>query len=49
MGDERVVFNIKGNKYRLVVAVNYRARLVFIKFFGTHAEYDRIDVETVKP
>jgi mRNA interferase HigB len=49
VGDERVVFNIKGNKYRLVVAVNYRARLVFIKFFGTHAEYDRIDVETVKP
>jgi mRNA interferase HigB len=49
VGDERVVFNIKGNKYRLVVAVNYRAHLVFIKFFGTHAEYDRIDVEKVKP
>ncbi len=49
VGDERVVFNIKGNKYRLVVAVNYRAHLVFIKFFGAHAEYSRIDVETVKP
>jgi mRNA interferase HigB len=49
VGSERVVFNIKGNKYRLVVAVNYGAHLVFIKFFGTHAEYDRIDVETVKP
>jgi mRNA interferase HigB len=49
VGDERVVFNIKGNKYRLVVAVNYRAHLVFIMFFGTHAEYNRIDVETVKP
>ena len=49
VGNERVVFNIRGNKYRLVVAVNYRAHLVFIKFFGTHAEYDRIDVETVKP
>ena len=43
------MFNIKGNKYRLVVAVTYRAHLVFIKFFGTHAEYDRIDVEAVKP
>jgi mRNA interferase HigB len=43
------VFNTEGNKYRLVAAVNYRAHLVFIKFFGTHAEYDRIDVENVKP
>jgi mRNA interferase HigB len=49
VGVERIVFNIKGGRYRLVVAVNYRAHLVFIKFFGTHAEYDRIDVETVSP
>lgn len=48
VGDERVVFNIKGNTYRLVVAVNYPARIVFIKFFGTHAEYDRIDVSEVR-
>ena len=46
-GSDRVVFNIKGNSYRLVVRVNYRARIVLIRFVGTHAEYDRIDVEEV--
>lgn len=49
VGDERVVFNIKGNNYRLVVAINYSAHIVYIKFFGTHAEYDRIDVAKVQP
>lgn len=49
VGDERVVFNIRGNTYRLVVAINYRASIVFIKFFGTHAEYDKIDVTKVQP
>jgi len=43
----RVVFNIKGNDYRLVAAVQYRAGVLAIRFFGSHAEYDRIDVETV--
>ncbi len=43
----RVVFNIKGNDYRLVAALQYRAGVVAIRFFGTHSEYDRIDVETV--
>jgi mRNA interferase HigB len=43
----RVVFNIKGNEYRLVVAVQYRAGVLAIRFFGRHAEYDRIDAETV--
>jgi mRNA interferase HigB len=43
----RVVFNIKGNDYRLVAAVQYRAEVLAIRFFGTHAEYDRIDAETV--
>jgi mRNA interferase HigB len=43
----RVVFNIKGNDYRLVAAVQYRAGVIVIRFFGTHAEYDRIDAETV--
>jgi mRNA interferase HigB len=43
----RAVFNIKGNDFRLVVAVNYRAGVVAIRFFGSHREYDKIDVETV--
>lgn len=43
----RVVFNIKGNDYRLVAAVQYRAGVLAIRFFGTHDEYDRIDAETV--
>jgi mRNA interferase HigB len=47
VGNERVVFNIKGNTYRLVVAINYAAKIVFIKFFGTHAEYDKINVAEV--
>src|SRR5713101_2859544 len=43
----RVVFNIKGNDYRLVATVQYRAGVVAIRFFGTHAAYDRIDAESV--
>jgi mRNA interferase HigB len=43
----RVVFNIKGNDYRLVAAVQYRAGVIAVRFFGSHAEYDRIDAETV--
>jgi mRNA interferase HigB len=43
----RVIFNIKGNDYRLVAALQYRAGVLVIRFFGTHAEYDRIDSETV--
>jgi mRNA interferase HigB len=43
----RVVFNIKGNDYRLVAALQYQAGTVAIRFFGTHSEYDRIDAETV--
>ena len=46
-GGNRVVFNIGGNKYRLVVEMQYRAEIVWVKFIGTHAQYDRIDVETV--
>jgi mRNA interferase HigB len=45
--NNRVVFNIHGNKYRLVVKINYPARIVFIRWIGTHAEYDKIDVTTV--
>jgi len=45
--NNRVVFNVGGNKYRLVVEVQYRAGIAWVKFVGTHAEYDKIDVETV--
>ena len=45
--NNRVVFNVKGNDYRLVVQINYPYRAVYIRFLGTHAEYDRIDAEEV--
>lgn len=45
---ERVVFNIKGNEFRLVVAVDYQNGIVLILWLGTHREYDRIDVKQVK-
>ena len=41
------MFNIKGNSYRLVAALQYRAGVVVIRFFGSHAEYDQIDAERV--
>jgi mRNA interferase HigB len=44
---ERVVFNICGNKYRLVARINYGSATAFIRFVGTHTEYDAIDAETV--
>jgi len=48
VGTDRVVFNIKGNDYRLVTAIDYRRAIVFIKWLGTHANYDQIDVRTVQ-
>ncbi|WP_252180644.1 type II toxin-antitoxin system HigB family toxin [Endozoicomonas sp. 4G] len=45
--DGRVVFNIAGNKYRLVVWINYAYRVVYIRFIGTHRQYDKIDVHTI--
>jgi len=45
VGDNKVVFNIAGNKYRLIVKINYPAQIVFVKFIGTHKEYDKIKVE----
>lgn len=47
LNDNRVVFNIKGNSYRLVVKVNYHYKMVWIRFIGTHAQYDRIDATTI--
>ncbi|MBI3160722.1 MAG: type II toxin-antitoxin system HigB family toxin [Chloroflexi bacterium] len=43
----RVVFNIKGNQYRLVVKIHYNTGIVYIRFVGTHAEYERIDAESI--
>jgi mRNA interferase HigB len=45
---DRVVFNIKGNSYRLVVAIDFEKAIVFIKWIGTHADYDKIDIRTVQ-
>ena len=47
LGDGRVVFNIAGNKYRVVVWINYAYRVVYVRFIGTHAQYDRIDARTI--
>lgn len=46
--NRRIVFNIKGNHYRLIVAIAYRFGAVYIKFIGTHAQYDTVDAETVE-
>ena len=47
VGNSRVVFNIKGNQVRLIVLVEYQKGRLFIRFVGTHAEYDRIDAATI--
>lgn len=47
VGNQRYVFNIKGNKYRLVVVVKFTISHVFIRFVGTHSEYEKIDVTTI--
>jgi mRNA interferase HigB len=43
----RVVFNIKGNHYRLIVKINYDYQMIWIRFIGTHAEYDKINAKTI--
>lgn len=47
IGNGRVVFNIKGNEYRLVVAIDYEFQVAFIRFIGTHKQYDKIDAKTI--
>lgn len=47
LGDGRVVFNIKGNSYRLVVKINFPGRIVYVRYVGTHADYDRVNVREV--
>ena len=45
---KRVIFNINGNKFRLIVDIEYRLKIIFVVWFGSHAEYDLIDSKTVK-
>ena len=47
VSNNRVVFNIKGNKYRLVAAINYRYKIIYIRFVGTHKQYEKINVKEV--
>ena len=47
LNDNRIVFNIKGNNYRLVVKINYNYRMVWIRFVGTHDEYDKINANEI--
>lgn len=47
LSDNRVVFNIKGNQYRLIIVIRYEFKLVFIRFIGTHQEYDKIDAKKI--
>lgn len=48
VNNERYVFNIGGNKYRLITLINFKIRTLYIKFIGTHAEYDKVDAKTVE-
>ena len=45
--NNRIVFNIKGNNYRLIIKLNYHYQMVWIRFIGTHAQYDKIDAATI--
>ena len=48
VGDDRVVFNIMGNKYRLVIRIVFEFKAIQIKWFGSHSDYDKIDVSTIQ-
>lgn len=47
LAGDRVIFNIRGNRYRLIVEINYSTGIVYIRWFGSHADYDRIDAERI--
>ena len=47
IGNDRIVFNIKGNSYRLIVKINFDYQMVWIRFIGTHSEYDRVNAKTI--
>lgn len=47
LGDNRIVFNIKGNQYRLIIKINFDYQMVWIRFIGTHADYDKIDSNNI--
>jgi len=47
IGDGRVVFNINGNTYRLVIAIDYEFQVIFVRFIGTHKQYDKIDAKII--
>ena len=47
VGNQRFVFNIKGNRFRIVASIKFKKRTIFIKFVGTHAEYDKIDAQNI--
>lgn len=47
IGNDRIVFNIKGNTYRLIVKVNFDYQMVWIRFVGTHVEYDKVNAKTI--
>ena len=48
VGDNRVIFNIKGNDFRLIIKINFKAKAAFILWFGTHKEYDKIDASKIE-
>lgn len=47
LGEGRIVFNIKGNSYRLIVLIDYEFQIMFIRFIGTHQQYDNVDAKTI--
>jgi mRNA interferase HigB len=47
VGNGRFVFNIRGNRYRLIASINFSVRTIYVKFIGTHQEYDAVDAATV--